>query len=263
MSPWWIPVALAIFGIGLTKSGFGAGLGLLITPLVVVSLEHLPTYGSAAALGLILPLLLVGDVIAVWQYRRLFRADLVRRLLPGTALGVALGGAVLWSFHSHAAIVGALIRIEIGVESILLVGLTWWRQWRGVQHVLLPEPLRGRLAGAFAGVSSTLAHAAGPILAMYLLPLNLDRRLFVGTNAVYFFALNLMKLPAYIAAGQFETIPPLRSLQFAPLVLAGALTGVWLVRRMNDRLFVRIVYVTTFVLGWYILADGIAQLARL
>jgi uncharacterized membrane protein YfcA len=274
---WWSIVILAVLFIGITKSGFGSGVGLMIVPMTAIAMGHIAGRASEDALGLLLPLLVAGDLIAVWQYRKLFfgksepAADpnanratharaVILKLLPGTILGVILGGTLLWAIHSRGQLVGALIRIEIGCESILLVSLHWWRLYRGIQHKLLPEPLRSYLTGSFAAVSSTLAHAAGPIIAMYLLPLQLDRQLYVGTCAVYFFILNTCKLPAYYAGGQFARVEFSFTAQFLPLVVIGALFGRWLVKRMTDSLFTKIVYIVTFALGWYILADGILRL---
>jgi uncharacterized membrane protein YfcA len=140
------------------------------------------------------------------------------------------------------------------------VSLHWWRIYRGVQNRLLPEPWRSALTGSFAAISSTLAHAAGPIIAMYLLPLGLDRELYVGTCAVYFFLLNTAKIPAYYASGQFAHAQLSFTIRFLPLVVVGAIFGRWLNRRMNDAIFTRIVYIVTFALGWYILTDGILRL---
>jgi len=66
---WWGVVWLSIFLIGVTKSGFGSGFGLMVVPLIAIALGHIPSRGSEAALGLLLPLMLAGDVIAVWQDR--------------------------------------------------------------------------------------------------------------------------------------------------------------------------------------------------
>jgi hypothetical protein len=283
---WWVVVFLAIFLIGVTKSGFGSGVGLMIVPMVAIALGHLPP-GSEAALGLLLPLLIVGDFVALWQYSPLFFAressagpgtrssvesrltvvdspararKAVLALLPGTAVGVVLGGLLLWFLQRFTNIVGSLIRIEIGCESILLVSLHWWQIIRGTKRHLLPEPWRSYLTGAFAAVSSTLAHAAGPIVAMYILPLKFDRQLYVGVTAVYFFLLNSAKLPAYWASGQFHHAQLSFTVKFLPLVLVGAVFGRWINRRLNDRVFTNIVYSVTFALGWYILADGILRL---
>lgn len=273
---WWFIVFLAVFLIGVTKSGFGSGVGLMVVPMTAIAMGHVPGRGSEAALGLLLPLLVAGDLIAVWQYSHLFFARtvaadgsqahdsqaraVIRKLLPGTIVGVVLGTLLLVLLHSNANLVGALIRIEIGCESILLVAIHWWRLYRGVQQHLMPEPWRSGLTGGFAAVSSTLAHAAGPIIAMYLLPLQLDRQLFVGTCAVYFFILNTAKLPAYYASGQFAHASILFTARLLPLVVVGAVFGCWLNKRINDMLFTKIVYIVTFALGCYILADGILNL---
>ena len=183
-------------------------------------------------------------------------------LLPGTIMGVVLGSLLLWWFHQHQEIVASLMRIEIGCESVLLVGLYWWRQYRGVQTNLMPEPVRSVTTGAFAGASSTLAHAAGPIIAMYLLPLKLDRKLFVATCALYFFVLNTIKLPSYYMAGQFDHSEFQLTALFLPVVLAGAIFGFWVNKRMSDKLFAKLLYLATFILGWYILIDGAHTLIK-
>jgi uncharacterized membrane protein YfcA len=259
---WWALICFAIFLIGVTKSGFGTGVGLMILPMTAIALGQIPSRGSETALGLLLPLLLAGDFIAVYQYRRLFNVTVVKKLLAGTMVGTVLGGLLLWWFAQHRQLVGAVIRIEIGFESILLVAIHWWREYRGIQQSLVPEPWRSHLAGTFAAISSTIAHAAGPIVAMYLLPLRLERQLYVGTCAMYFFILNTLKTPAYIWSGQFANASPLFALQFLPLVIIGALAGVWLNRRLSDLVFSRIVYFATFVLGWYILIEGLSILIR-
>ena len=260
---WWGVVVLAIFLIGVTKSGFGAGVGLMIVPMTTIAMGH-TSRGSEAALGLMLPLLVAGDLLAVWQYRRFFHSGsaalaVVKKLLPGMIVGVVLGGLMLYTLHS-TSLVGALIRIEIGLESIGLVALHWWQQYRGAQSQLMREPMRSHMIGAFSGISSTLAHAAGPIVVMYLLPLQMDRQLFVGTCALYFFILNSAKLPAYAGSNMFAKAPPSFSLKFLPVVAAGAVFGLWLNRRMSDKVFTRIVYVVTFCLGWYVLGEGVWML---
>jgi uncharacterized membrane protein YfcA len=155
-----------------------------------------------------------------------------------------------------------LIKIEVALESVVLVGLHWWRVWRGQALHVTPSFTRSTVTGVFAGVSSTLAHAAGPIIALYLLPQKLERRLFVGTCAVYFFILNTVKLPAYRQAEMFDADVMVLALKTLPLVAAGAVFGFWVNRRMNDELFSKLVYVITFALGWYLLYDGVRGLQR-
>jgi uncharacterized membrane protein YfcA len=267
--PAWLIVGFAIFLIGITKSGFGSGMGLIVVPLTALGLAQLPP-GEKAALGLLLPLLLIGDLIAVSQYRKLLNASLVRQLALPTLLGVGLGALLLLGIQRIGGrsepLANALIRLEIGLESVVLVSLHFYTRWRsagGGDRKLLPEPLRSILAGSYSGVSSTLAHAAGPVIALYLLPLKLPREAYVGTCAVYFAALNAAKLPAYYATGLFKLVSPGFALAWLPCVLAGALAGRWLVKRIPDKLFMNIVYGTTFIMGLYLLADATVRLLRL
>lgn len=260
MSAAWVVIFFAVFLIGVTKSGFGSGVGLMIVPMTVVAMGH-TAYGSDKALGLMLPLLIAGDLFAAWQHRRLFSVTIVKWLLPGTLVGVAVGALLLWWFHHQPPrLLVPLIKIEVALESIVLVSLHWWRVWRGQALQIKPSPVRNHLTGLFAGISSTLAHAAGPIIALYLLPQKLERRLFVGTCAIYFFILNTIKLPAYGQAKMFSPDVLLLALKTLPLVAAGAVFGFWVTRRMNDEVFSKLVYFFTFALGWYLLRDGIQSL---
>jgi uncharacterized membrane protein YfcA len=258
MWAWWMVVGLAVFLIGVTKSGFGAGVGLMIVPMTVIALKHLPP-GAGAALGLMLPLLIVGDVIAVWQYRKLFNQQAIFRLLPGTAVGLVIGGGLLLLFHNQPPRrLTAFIEIEVGLESIILVGLHWYRTWRADSELLFqPHPARSAAVGAFAGASSTLAHAAGPIIALHLLPQRFERQIFVGTCAVYFFIVNTAKVPIYAKAHQFRSDMLQTTMYVVPLVFAGAAFGYWLTRQLNEKMFARGVYAMTFALGWYLAWIGL------
>ena len=259
----WIVVCCAITFIGIAKSGFGGGLGLIVVPITALALPYTGKYTTDDALGLLLPLLLVGDVISVLQNRNAISWPILRRLVPGALLGIVFGTYLIWVLKKHAGIAAALIDLEIGLESVLMVSIAWYRLWHGRQTKLLPEPWRGFLTGSFAGTSTTLAHAAGPVIAMYLLPLDLGRLRMIGTGQAFFLIANATKFPTYTMAGMFHRMNPLFALAFCPLVVAGALFGRWLSGRMSDRVFVQVVYVTTFLLGLYLIADSANKLMRL
>lgn len=264
MTTAWIVICFAVFLIGLTKSGLGAGMGLIVVPLCAIALSH-TSRGSQATLGLLLPLLIAGDLFSLWQYRRLFDFALIRPLLLPTAFGIGLGSLILWLIHdqSNQRLVSSLMRLEIGLESVFLVSLAWWRAWRGDEHKLLPEPLRSWITGLFTGVSTTLAHAAGPVVAMYLLPLKPERRAFVGSTALFFFMANTAKLPTYYFARQFEHAEIGFTLRFLPLVVLGALTGFWLVRRFTNQGYLKFIYYATFAIGMYLVIDSTVTLMRM
>ncbi len=260
MSPWWALICFAVFFIGIAKSGFGSGVGLLIVPTTAMAMAHTP-FGFEGALGLLLPLLIVGDLIAIWQYRHLFSMSIVKKLLPATVVGVVIGSLLLAWFHDHdRKIAESLIKTEIGLESVALVVLHFYRVWRGQRELYVPKPLHNHLVGGTAAISSTMAHAAGPIIALYLLPQKLDRKLFVGTCAIYFGILNNAKIPGYFFAGQMHWDLFYLSLKLLPLVFIGAAAGFWLNQRMTDRIFSNIVFSVTLVLGVYLMYDGISTL---
>jgi len=256
----WLVVCLAITFIGIAKSGFGGGLGLIVVPITALALPYTGKYTTDDALGLLLPLLLVGDVISVSQNWREVRWPILRRLLPGAFVGMCFGAYLIYLLKSHAAIAAALIDLEIGCESVLMVSMAWYRQLHGRQHWLMPEPARGLITGSFAGTSTTLAHAAGPIIAMYLVPLELGRLGMIGTGQTFFMIANATKLPLYWQAGLFQRMSPLFALTFCPLVIVGALFGRWLSRKMSDKVFVQVIYATTFGLGIFLIAKSAVEL---
>lgn len=260
----YLVVAFAVLLIGVTKSGFGAGTGLIIVPITALGMAQLPEYGEQAALGLLLPLLCVGDLIAVIQYRKLLDARLLKLLAWPTLVGVVVGAVLLWGIEyvggRSRELAVALIRLEIGLECVILVGLHYYGQIKGLERRLMPEPRRSWLTGTYCGVSSTLAHAAGPIIGLYLIPLKLPREVFVGTCAAYFCALNTVKLPAYFAAGMFSKVPWMLAAILLPLVFAGAMVGRWMVKKVNDKVFGRVIYATTMGMGVYLICDSIRRL---
>lgn len=259
----WILVCFAVFLIGITKSGLGAGMGLIVVPLTAIGLDH-TSMGSSAALGLLLPLLITGDALSIGQYRKLVDFKLIRPLMLPTGVGIVVGSVLLHLIHGldDQRLVATLIRLEIGLESVILVGLHWYRTARSDHPRLLPEPLRSWISGTFAGVSTTLAHAAGPVVSLYLLPLKPTRQAFVASTAVFFGVVNVVKMPAYFGSGMFDTLDWAMVLIFMPLVILGAVIGFRLNKRMSDAGFARVAYAATFGIGLYLVGESIVRLVR-
>ncbi len=84
--------------------------------------------------------------------------------------------------------------------------------------------------GCAAGIASTIAHAAGPILALYLLAQRVDKRSFVASSGLFFAVNNLMKIPPYIHSGLIDATTLQLALRFAPLIPVGIAAG-WLANR--------------------------------
>ena len=245
--PWFYAVAIpAILLMGISKGGFGSGAGLFATPLMALAV---PIPQAAAIL---LPILIVMDVAGLWAYRGVFSRENLKVILAGGVLGVILG-ALTFRYFSEA-----WIRIILGAIAIGFV----------LQRYVLPAPTRpagrslpkGLFWSAFSGVTSTIAHAGGPPLSIYLLPQRLDKAVLVGTTVIFFALINVVKLVPYAWLGLFDTRNLLTSLALSPLAPVGIWLGVTLMRRMSERVFYIVCYALLLLVGVKLAWDGLAAL---
>ena len=230
LEPWqW---ALAIIGalfVGVAKTGI-TGLGMVF---VVIFAQILP---AKQASGLVLPLLIFGDIIAVASYWRHARWRYLGRLLPWATVGVVIGYFTLGRIDDRQ------VKILIGVIILSLSALQFVRRMRAD----VGEPERGwwfaPLIGALAGFATLVANAAGPLMAIYLLTLRLPKMEYVGTGAVFFFALNLfIKVPFMVRLGLISPASFSINLFLAPAVFAGAFLGRKILVKINQSFFENLV----------------------
>jgi uncharacterized membrane protein YfcA len=221
----WILALAGAVGMGMSKAGF-AGIGLLH----VVVFAFL--FGARDSTGIVLPMLLVGDVYAVTTYRRHARWEHLRRMLPPAAVGV-VGGAALMPRVSDTAykpLVGAIILALTILQFVRMARPAWFA---GVPHTRAFT----WAMGLFAGATTMLANAAGPIIALYALALGLPKYELVGTNAWFFLAVNAFKVPFSARFGLIRPDTLVLNLVLAPAILVGLVAGRALVRRVPQRLF--------------------------
>jgi uncharacterized membrane protein YfcA len=210
----------------------------------------IPVTDAAAQL---LPLLIIIDAFSVFHYRTRFHRPSFWRLLPGALLGVALGAFFFGHFQGNQRI----LKIGIGVLALAFVVFQLTRSLiEGALRRRAPGTAEGLLWGAVSGFTSTLAHAGGPPVAIYLLPQRLPRDLFVGTTVIYFAVINLVKLIPYHSLGLLRTGNLLTILLLAPLTWAGVRLGIHLNRRFNDTWFNRVIYALLFFTGWQLILKG-------
>ena len=211
-------IALLGFMIGLAKGGFG-GLGALLTPILALVLP------VALAVGVLLPMLMVGDAFALYMYWKEWDLALVKRMLPAGILG-ALAGTFLLSWLSPDG-----LRIVLGIFVLLLVAYRFVSD--RIQAMRYePKPWHAPAAGALAGLASGMFNNGGPAFSSYLLLQKLKARPFIATSAIYFALLNLIKVPGFLYTGVLD-VPLLFSLwwvfPFIPL-------GIWVARITLTRL---------------------------
>jgi len=216
----YVAVVIATLGfmIGFAKGGFN-GLGVLLTPILALVLP------VASAVGVLLPMLMFGDVFAIYMYWNEWDLDLVRRMLPAGIVG-ALAGTVLLSWMSPNG-----MRIILG---IFVLGLVAYRfvsdRIQAIRYE--PRPWHAPAAGLLAGIASGMFNSGGPPINSYLLLQKLKARPFIATTAIFFALLNLIKVPGFLYTGVLN-LPLLFSLWWVFLFIP---VGIWVARMTLTRL---------------------------
>jgi uncharacterized membrane protein YfcA len=244
--------APAVILLGLAKGGF-AGLGVAALPLMALAIS------PVQAAAILLPILMVQDVVSVWAFRRSWDAGVLRIMLPSAALGIFAGFALAAFVRSEAVeLAVGLISIAFGVQRL-------WLERRNAPVTAEARAgravtLRGVVAGIVAGFTSQIAHAGGPPFQIHVLPLRLARDRFIGTSAIFFAVVNWMKVPAYVALGQFNRESLTTAAVLLPLAIASTWAGVFFVKRFPAEGFYRVIYVLLIVAGAKLTWDGAAGL---
>jgi uncharacterized protein len=244
------PATLALAGagvllIGLAKGAFGGGFAVIGIPLLALGMDPLQ------AGALLAPLFVVMDLVALRWYRPTTwsKPDLAV-LAPGLALGIGLG-AVLVGLVPARIVAGAVALVTLGFAAHFFL--------RGGRVAPRPRDRRlGFVAGTASGVTTMIAHAGGPPLAFYLLPLGLSKTLYAGTSSILFTFGNLLKLPPWLWAAPPEPATWWLMALCLPLCPLGVWAGVRLHARLDrERLMWwvhALLLVTAIKLGWDALA---------
>ncbi len=233
----WALGAFGAFLVGLSKTGI-PGLGILNVAIFAL------VFPARESVGLVLVILICGDIVAVTTYRRDASWPHLLRLFPWAAAGVILGYFALGRIDDWQ------MRHLIGVILLALVAFQFIRSRRpAVPDAEVPPPAAwlAPIAGITAGFTTMVANAAGPVMVLYLLAMRLPKILFVGTAAWYFFALNVFKLPFSASLGLINPSSLGVSLWLGPFAMIGALIGRPIAERLNQRLFELIALALTFI----------------
>lgn len=225
LEPWqWALAALGALAIGLAKTGIN-GLGMLA---VVIFANVLP---ARQASGVVLPMLVMADLVAVASYRQHTRWNHLWKLIPSTVAGIVAGYFALGRIDDRQA------RVLVGVIILAMLALHLWRRWRvkgdEPEHAAWFAPT----IGVLAGFTTLVANAAGPLMAIYLLAMRLPKMEYMGTGAMFFMLMNLFKVPFMANLGLVNGPSLLLNVWLAPVVLTGALLGKKLLLRIDQKLF--------------------------
>lgn len=236
----WLIAIVAVIFIGIAKAGFGGGVGAISTPLVALILP------VAEAAALLLPLLILADHVAIYKYRNTYHAPTLRVTIPGAIVGIGLAWLAFDQLQSNEQ----LLKICIGVISLLFIVFQLTRELilNKIDGVVMPD-WAGRLLGTTAGFTSTIAHVGGPPFQIYVIPQMLPRDIFVGTNAWFFWVVNLVKLVPFWFLGLLTFGNLLIMLVLSPFVFVGVYLGFWLNRLVRQDVFNWIIYALLGITG--------------
>lgn len=240
----WIIAVLAVFIVALSKSGLVGSLGLVAVPMLSLVMP------ARDAAGMMLPLLLVMDAIAIWTYRKDCDWRILRIMLPGAAVGTLIGWA-LWSVVSDA-----MVLLFVGIVTMIFI-LDALLPLRKKLEGLPPSKPWGAFWGGFAGFTSFISHTGGPPFQIYTLPQKLPPVTYAGTTAFFFAIVNTAKLIPYFFLGQLNVSNLTHAAILAPLAVVGVIIGVYLVRRISVKRFYQISYWLVFLLAIKLIIDGV------
>ncbi|MCE9610231.1 MAG: sulfite exporter TauE/SafE family protein [Chthoniobacter sp.] len=221
----WLLAIIGALGIGVAKSGFSG-----VSMLHVLIFANL--FGARESTGVVLPMLIVGDLLAVHSFRQHARWDYIRRLLPPATLGVIAGALLVrWLGEmQYKPLIGAII---LALTTLQLLRLARPSLFEHAPHA------RGFAwaMGLLVGVTTMLANAAGPIAALYLVAVALPKLEFAGTSAWLFLIINCFKVPFSVGLGLIHRDTLLLNAALLPAIVAGLFAGRWLVDRIPQRTF--------------------------
>jgi len=243
--PFFYAVAVpAVLLLGVSKSGFGAGFGSLAVPLMALAV----TVPQAAAI--LMPVLLLMDLLGLAAFRKDFDFVFLKFLVPFGLLGIAVGALLfrLLDARTVAALVGGFTLLFLAQRLLF------------PPRADSPPPPRwlGALLTTASGFTSFVAHAGGPPISAYVIPLRLSPVKYTATMAFFFFVINLAKWVPYAWLGLLDGRNLATSLALLPLAPVGVWAGVRLARRISALWFYRFLYGGMLLTGAKLLWDGLA-----
>ncbi|APW47367.1 sulfite exporter TauE/SafE family protein [Rhodoferax antarcticus] len=232
----------AVLLMGISKSGFGAGFGSLAVPMMAMAVS------VPQAAAILMPVLLLMDVLGMAAFRKDFDMKLLRFLLPWGLLGIGVGTLLfkVLSVHVVAGMVGAFT----------LLFLAQRVAFPPKPDSPPPPKWLGAVLTATSGFTSFIAHAGGPPVNAYVIPMRLSPVRFTATMAFFFFVINLSKWIPYAWLGLLDWRNMATSLVLLPIAPFGVWAGVWLARRISQLWFYRFLYTGMLLTGLKLLWDA-------
>ena len=207
---------VAVFGIG--KGGFAGPISMLAVP--VMSFVKNPIQAA----GILLPLLVLMDVMAMYIYWKKWRVDIFKIIIPASIIGIIIG-SLTFQYTSENQ-----IRLVVGIISILFVIISLIQK---NNLALKPTKIKGIFWSGTAGYTSFLIHAGAPPMNFYMLPLKLDKTIYIGTTTFAYFIINSVKLIPYYYLDFLAPSYLKISIALIPVAILSVLLGYFLQKKVG------------------------------
>lgn len=234
----WILLVFCAVLIGFAKTGVSS-LGILTVTILMF------IFPAKQSVGILLPMLLVGDVFAVTYYRRSVVWKYLLSLLPWVLIGLLIGFLLLNVIDSKQLepLIGGLVLILISLHIVLD------RYGEKVKQLLPHSKGFTFFVGILAGFTTMIGNAAGGIMAVYLLVKRLPKQKFIGTGAWFFLTVNLIKVPLYIKLHLITSHSFEFDLKMIPAIIIGAFVGIKLIPHIPQKLFTALILIFSAIGG--------------
>lgn len=236
---------VAVVLTGAAKGGLGGAFGGVAVPILSFFIS------PVQAAAIMLPLLCLIDVAAVRAYWARWNPKVLKVILPGGLIGIALGTA------SFGILDSAVIRVAVGSVAVCFAAANLFGLAK-IAALAGHDTLAGIFWSTISGFTSFIAHAGVPPLMVYLLPRRLDQTEFVATMSAFFLIVNLVKLGAYHWLGQLSPSNLGVSLLLVPFVPLGVVAGLWMQRRLTGTAFYRLAQLGMLVAGVLLIRSGLS-----
>lgn len=225
---------LAAFILGVSKAGV-KGIAVLIVTLMALA------FGGRPSTGILMPLLITGDLFAIIYYHRHTQWRYLRKFLPWMMAGVVIGVFIGKDLPEK------LFQIAMGVTILgTVVMLVWWDR-KKIKNVPTHWTFASSM-GIMAGITTMIGNLAGAFSNIFFLAMRLPKNEFIGTAAWLFFFINIFKLPFHVFVWETVTLSTLEIyIAIVPALILGLFSGVYLVKKISDAFFRKMILILTAV----------------
>ena len=237
----YLTASLGVILFGIAKGGFAGPASILAIPIMALSMS------PVTAAGILLPILLIMDFLALYIYWKKWDIKNVYIILPPAIIGIFIGSLTFQYISPDS------IRIIVGIICLLFIFLTIFQK---NNFIFNPTKLKGTIWSLISGYTSTIIHAGGQPLAFFLLPQKLDKTTYVGTMTLAFLFINLIKLVPYYFLDLLIITNLKISLFLSPLAPLSIYLGFYLHKKFNEKIFYFLIYFLLGISGVKLIYEG-------